>query len=70
MESLLVLGLVPGTNIQITFAGWLLVGVAIFLTALLLYMKRRHILMFFMLGLRLRRQLAQLDVQKFSYRLG
>jgi hypothetical protein len=66
MESLLVLGLVPGTDIQITFLTWLLIGAAIFALAGLLFIKRRHVLLFFMLGLQLRHQLAHFDTQQLS----
>jgi hypothetical protein len=61
MDSLIVLGLVPGTNIQITFMAWLFAGASIVSAAALLYIKRRHLIMFLVLGLQLKRQLAQTD---------
>ncbi len=64
MDSLLVLGLVPGTDIQITFLGWLMLGAAIVASFGLLLIKRRHIVMFLVLELQLKRQLAQLDVSQ------
>ncbi len=70
MDSFLVLGLVPGTNIQITFLTWLLAGAAVIGSLVLLYAKRRHLLMFWLLALRLRRQIARLDTQLLTLKLG
>lgn len=42
MQELLVLGIVPGTNIQITFAIWLASIAAVFMTVFFAILKRRH----------------------------
>ncbi len=69
MDSLLVLGLIPGTNIQITFIAWLLLGVATIAAFALLYIKRRHLLMFWMLARDLNRQLSKLDHTQLTLKL-
>jgi uncharacterized membrane protein YciS (DUF1049 family) len=66
MDSLLVLGLVPGTDIQITFLGWLYVGLGFGALLGLLYIKRRHIIMFFLLSRKLKRQLEQIEPQQLT----
>lgn len=50
MQELLILGLVPGTNIQITFAVWLafIAGCAVALT--LAVIKRRHVIRNFLIA--------------------
>lgn len=44
MQELLVLGLIPGTNIQITFALWALVMCAVVATLFVSIAHRRHLL--------------------------
>ena len=42
MQDLLILGIIPGTNIQITFVIWLTFMAACLLSILSILMKRRH----------------------------
>ena len=39
MQNFIVLGYVPGTHIQITFGGWLMVSAAVILLAMLFYIR-------------------------------
>jgi len=68
MDSLLVLGLIPGTNIQITFVIWILLSLAIAAFFVFLYMKRRHLFTFWLLALRLHRQLSRVDSNQLTWR--
>lgn len=45
MESIVVLGLVPGTNFQITFLGWLITIVMISSTIASVWARRRHVIL-------------------------
>ncbi len=63
MYSFIVLGLIPGTQVQISFAMWLIAAACVLALAVTAYMRRKHVIAFFILGLRLRstirhRQLA------------
>jgi hypothetical protein len=42
MQELLILGLIPGTNIQITFAIWLTFVAGFFTAIFIALIKRRH----------------------------
>lgn len=44
MSELIVLGLIPGTEIQITFPMWLLVSSGLFALAIAHFIHRRHLL--------------------------
>jgi hypothetical protein len=66
MDSLLVLGLVPGTDIQITFFSWLCAALCLVALLVLLYVKRRHIIMFLLLALQIRRQVAHVEPRQIA----
>ena len=63
MDSIIVLGLIPGTHIQITFLMWLIAAVLVIASIVSLYLKRKHIVAFWLLAWQLnttikRQQLA------------
>jgi hypothetical protein len=49
MESLLLLGIIPGTNIQIDFGGWLLSTVLLALVALTYTAVKKHVPLYAMI---------------------
>ena len=49
MESLLLLGIIPGTNIQIDFGGWLLGTVVLLLVALAYIAIKKHLPLYAMI---------------------
>lgn len=53
MSELIVLGLIPGTQIQITFVFWLLVVAAMAVTAVVTIVRRTHILRNWFISVRL-----------------
>ena len=50
MQELLILGLIPGTNIRITFAIWLAFIFVCLLSMTLAVVKRRHIIRNFLIA--------------------
>lgn len=54
MYSVIVLGLIPGTHIQISFTAWLIAATCLIALLAMAYARRKHIIAFFVLSLRLR----------------
>jgi hypothetical protein len=54
MYSLIVLGLIPGTQIQINFAMWLIAAAVVVGLMITLYIRRKHFIAFLLLAMRLR----------------
>jgi hypothetical protein len=62
MYSLIVLGLIPGTQIQITFAMWL-IAIASFISLLVLvYIRRKHFVAYLLVALQLRQTIRHLQL--------
>lgn len=53
MSELIVLGLIPGTQIQITFIFWVLVVAALVITGLVSVARRTHVLRNWIISVRL-----------------
>ena len=53
MSELIVLGLVPGTQIQITFIFWLLVVMVLVISGMVTLVRRTHILRDWFISIRL-----------------
>lgn len=59
MNSLIVLGLIPGTHIQITFAAWLIAAAATLALLVMLFVRRKRLLLYLVLSWRLRQTIRR-----------
>jgi hypothetical protein len=62
MYSLIVLGLIPGTQIEISFATWLIVMAAVILVMIWLIIRPKHYILFLFTAWRLNATIRRLQL--------